>query len=54
MAKRYQNKDVSVKRSVEFYLEQFLNRVNDGTEPNREQKKVLEQIAQIQYNLVNS
>ena len=52
--KRYQNKDVSVKRSVEFYLEQFLNRVNDGTEPNREQKKVLEQIAQIQYNLVNS
>ena len=51
---RYQNKDVSVKRSVEFYLEQLLKRVKDGTEPNREQKKVLEQIAQIQYNLVNS
>ena len=52
--KRYQNKDVSVKRSVEFYLKYLLNKVKDGTEPNREQKKVLEQIAQIQYNLVNS
>ena len=51
---RYQNKDVSVKRSVEFYLKYLLNKVKDGTEPNREQKKVLEQIAQIQYNLVNS
>ena len=51
---RYQNKDVSVKRSVEFYLKYLLNKVKDGTEPNREQKKVLEQIAQIQYNIVNS
>lgn len=50
----YQNKDVSERKPVERYLNRLLNKVKDGTEPNREQKKVLEQIAQIQYNLVNS
>ena len=48
------NKDVSETKSVERYLKQLLKKVKDGTEPNREQKKVLEQIAQIQYNIVNS
>ena len=50
----YQNKDVSERKPVERYLNRLLKKVKDGTEPNREQKKVLEQIAQIQYNLVNS
>lgn len=50
----YQNKDVSERKPVERYLNRLLNKVKDGTEPNREQKKVLEQIAQIQYNIVNS
>ena len=48
------NKDVSETKSVERYLKRLLKKVKDGTEPNREQKKVLEQIAQIQYNIVNS
>lgn len=48
------NKDVSETESVERYLKRLLKKVKDGTEPNREQKKVLEQIAQIQYNIVNS
>ena len=46
------NKDVSETESVEHYLERLLEKVKDGTEPNREQKKVLEQIAQIQYNII--
>ena len=50
----YQNKDVSERKPVERYLNRLLKKVKDGTEPNREQKKVLEQIAQIQYNIVNS
>lgn len=46
------NKDVSETESVEHYLERLLEKVKDGTEPNSEQKKVLEQIAQIQYNII--
>ena len=43
-----------LKHSVDFYLKRLLKVLVDGIEPNNEQMKVLEKIAQIQYNLTNS
>ena len=42
------------KRSVDHYLKHLLKVLVDGIEPNNEQMKVIEKIAQIQYNLRNS
>ena len=49
-----ENKDVSETKSVERYLKRLLKKVKDGVEPDNEQRKILEKIAQIQYSIVNS
>jgi hypothetical protein len=48
------NKDIGETISVNRYLKRLLKKVIYGIEPNNEQMKVLEKIAQIQYNIVNS
>jgi hypothetical protein len=49
-----ENKDLNDVLSVDDYLDFLLGKVIHGIEPNNEQKKVLEKIAQLQYNLENS
>jgi hypothetical protein len=54
------NKDIDTSdiagrtNSVDSYVKKLLKRVVDGVEPNKEQKKAIQEIAQIQYNLENS